>query len=30
MSSMIVTKDEGRWSIVAFHNTAILPGGRQE
>jgi uncharacterized protein (TIGR02246 family) len=28
MNSMVMTKEDGRWSIAAFHNTPIAPGGR--
>lgn len=26
MNSMVMTKDKGKWSIAAFHNTPIQPG----
>jgi uncharacterized protein (TIGR02246 family) len=28
MNSMVMTKDSGKWSIAAFHNTPIQPQGR--
>jgi len=28
MNSMILTKESGKWSIAAFHNTPIQPEGR--
>lgn len=27
MNTMIMTKDNGRWSIAAFHNTPVMPQG---
>ena len=27
MNTMVMTKDNGKWSIVAFHNTPIMPQG---
>lgn len=27
MNTMIITKDNGKWSIAAFHNTPIMPQG---
>jgi uncharacterized protein (TIGR02246 family) len=28
INTMIMTKDNGKWSIAAFHNTPIQPQGR--
>jgi regulation of enolase protein 1 (concanavalin A-like superfamily) len=28
MSSMVLTKEKGQWSIVAFHNTPIASAQR--
>jgi uncharacterized protein (TIGR02246 family) len=27
LNTMVLTKDGGRWSIAAFHNTPIMPAG---
>ena len=27
MNTMIMTKDNGKWSIAAFHNTPVMPQG---
>ncbi len=27
LNTMIMTKDGGKWSIAAFHNTPVMPGG---
>jgi uncharacterized protein (TIGR02246 family) len=28
MNTMVMTKDSGKWSIAAFHNTPVQPQGR--